>query len=151
MHPSLLRGRTPWLVVFFTGFTGFTGIAGIAVSAVLAAGLGPLLPAPAFAVGVAQETVVPATLRGTYTSATLLSPSTHGGHDGAGARTKLFTAWGGSYDAVVGVGDITGDGKADLVERDSAGNLFRNGGDGKGSFGARVKISGGWSGCKGVF
>ena len=68
-----------------------------------------------------------------------------------GARTKLFTAWGGSYDAVVGVGDITGDGKADLVERDSAGSLFRNSGDGKGSFGARVKVSGGWSGYKGVF
>ncbi len=67
-----------------------------------------------------------------------------------GARVKLFTAWGGSYNAVVGVGDITGDGKADLVERDSAGNLFRNGGDGKGSFGARVKVSGGWQGYKGL-
>ncbi|WP_416965700.1 hypothetical protein, partial [Streptomyces sp. Agncl-13] len=43
------------------------------------------------------------------------------------------------------------DGKADLVERDSAGDLFRNSGDGKGSFGARVKISGGWSGYTGVF
>ncbi|MET7490557.1 VCBS repeat-containing protein [Streptomyces sp. NPDC005538] len=68
-----------------------------------------------------------------------------------GARVKLFTAWGGSYDTVVGVGDVTGDGKADLVERDSAGNLFRNSGDGKGSFGARVKVSGGWQGYKGVF
>lgn len=68
-----------------------------------------------------------------------------------GARAKLFTAWGGSYNTVVGVGDITGDGKADLVERDSAGVLYRNSGDGKGSFGARAKISGGWSGYKGVF
>ncbi|MGW3102900.1 FG-GAP repeat domain-containing protein [Streptomyces sp. NPDC001100] len=72
------------------------------------------------------------------------------GHGTFGARVKLFTAWGASYDTVVGVGDITGDGKADLVERDSAGNLFRNSGDGKGSFGARTKISGGWSGYKGV-
>ncbi|MBK6017177.1 VCBS repeat-containing protein [Streptomyces sp. MBT53] len=72
------------------------------------------------------------------------------GHGTFGARVKLFGAWGGSYDTVVGVGDITGDGKADLVERDSAGNLFRNSGDGKGSFGARVKVSGGWSGYKGV-
>ncbi|WP_406124732.1 FG-GAP repeat domain-containing protein [Streptomyces sp. NBC_00989] len=73
------------------------------------------------------------------------------GHGTFGARAKLFTAWGGSYNAVVGVGDITGDGKADLVERDSAGVLYRNSGDGKGSFGARVKISGGWSGYKGIF
>ena len=68
-----------------------------------------------------------------------------------GARAKLFSAWGGSYNTVVGVGDITGDGKADLVERDSAGVLYRNSGDGKGSFGARVKIATGWQGYKGVF
>ncbi|WP_328933188.1 MULTISPECIES: VCBS repeat-containing protein [unclassified Streptomyces] len=68
-----------------------------------------------------------------------------------GARAKLFTAWGGSYDTVVGVGDITGDGKADLVERDSAGVLYRNSGDGKGSFGARVKIATGWQGYRGIF
>ncbi|MBK3576700.1 VCBS repeat-containing protein [Streptomyces sp. MBT65] len=68
-----------------------------------------------------------------------------------GARVKLFTAWGGSYDTVVGVGDITGDGKADLVERDSAGVLYRNSGDGRGSFGARTKISTGWQSYKGIF
>ena len=48
-------------------------------------------------------------------------------YDGKGngtftARVKLFTDWGGSYNAIVGVGDITGDGKADLVSRDSGGN-----------------------------
>ncbi|MFJ6663131.1 FG-GAP repeat domain-containing protein [Streptomyces sp. NPDC091383] len=64
---------------------------------------------------------------------------------------KVFSAWGASYNAVVGVGDITGDGRSDLVERDTAGNLYRNAGDGKGSFGARVKISGGWQGYKGLF
>ncbi|MFJ8138890.1 FG-GAP repeat domain-containing protein [Streptomyces sp. NPDC096013] len=68
-----------------------------------------------------------------------------------GARAKLFTAWGGSYNTVVGVGDITGDGKADLVERDSAGVLYRNSGDGRGSFGARVKIATGWQGYRGIF
>jgi hypothetical protein len=68
-----------------------------------------------------------------------------------GPRVKLFGAWGGSYNTVVGVGDITGDGKADLVERDSAGVLYRNAGDGKGSFGARVKIASGWQGYKGIF
>ncbi|MFK4105040.1 FG-GAP repeat domain-containing protein [Streptomyces sp. NPDC019531] len=67
------------------------------------------------------------------------------------ARVKLFTNWGGSYNAVVGVGDITGDGRADLVSRDSGGNVWRNSGDGKGSFGARVKIATGWQGYKGIF
>jgi len=63
-------------------------------------------------------------------------------------RVKLFTNWGGSYNAVVGVGDITGDGKADLVSRDTGGTLWRNNGNGKGSFGARAKIATGWSGYK---
>ncbi|MFJ3668121.1 FG-GAP repeat domain-containing protein [Streptomyces sp. NPDC090106] len=77
-------------------------------------------------------------------------------YDGTGAgqvkeRVKLFTAWGGSYNAVVGVGDITGDGKADLVSRDSGGTLWRNTGNGKGSFAGRVKIATGWQGYKGVF
>ncbi|MET7737108.1 FG-GAP-like repeat-containing protein [Streptomyces sp. NPDC005402] len=67
------------------------------------------------------------------------------------ARTKLFTAWGGSYNVIVGVGDITGDGRADLVSRDSAGNVWRNNGTGKGSFGARTKIASGWQGYKGLF
>ncbi|MFL5998428.1 MAG: FG-GAP-like repeat-containing protein [Streptomyces sp.] len=67
------------------------------------------------------------------------------------ARVKLFTNWGGSYNVVVGVGDITGDGKADLVSRDSGGNVWRNNGDGKGSFGARTKIASGWQGYKGLF
>ncbi|MDH6608920.1 hypothetical protein M2164_004555 [Streptomyces sp. SAI-208] len=68
-----------------------------------------------------------------------------------GARTKVFADWGGSYNVIVGVGDITGDGKADLVSRDSAGNVWRNNGDGKGSFGARTRIATGWQGYKGLF
>lgn len=68
-----------------------------------------------------------------------------------GARAKVFSNWGGSYNAIVGVGDITGDGKSDLVVRDSAGNVYRNPGNGKGSFGARVKIASGWQGYKGLF
>lgn len=63
-------------------------------------------------------------------------------------RVKLFDDWGGSYNAVVGVGDITDDGKADLVSRDTGGNLWRNSGDGKGSFGGRVKIATGWNGYR---
>jgi hypothetical protein len=68
-----------------------------------------------------------------------------------GARAKVFSNWGGSYNVIVGVGDITGDGRSDLVVRDSAGNVYRNAGNGKGSFGARVKIASGWQGYKGLF
>ncbi|MFF4014836.1 FG-GAP-like repeat-containing protein [Streptomyces sp. NPDC001843] len=67
------------------------------------------------------------------------------------SRVKVFDDWGSSYDVVVGVGDITGDAKADLVSRDTAGTLWRNAGDGKGSFGGRTKVATGWGGYKGVF
>jgi hypothetical protein len=66
-------------------------------------------------------------------------------------RVKVFSGWGASYNAVVGVGDITADGNADLVARDTSGNLWRQSGDGKGSFGARTKIATGWQGYKGLF
>ncbi|GAA1042211.1 hypothetical protein GCM10009566_42800 [Streptomyces murinus] len=52
--------------------------------------------------------------------------------------SPVFSTWGTSYNAVVGVGDNTGDGRSDLVERDTAGNLYRNAGDGKGPFGASM-------------
>ncbi|WP_327235428.1 VCBS repeat-containing protein [Streptomyces sp. NBC_01317] len=64
------------------------------------------------------------------------------------ARVKVFTNWGGSYNVIVGTGDLNRDGKADLVSRDTSGVLWRNYGDGKGSFGARTKIATGWSGYK---
>jgi hypothetical protein len=67
------------------------------------------------------------------------------------SRVKVFAGWGASYNAVVGVGDITADGKADLVARDTSGNLWRQNGDGRGSFGARTRIATGWSGYKGLF
>lgn len=66
-------------------------------------------------------------------------------------RVLVFKDWGASYNTVVGVGDITGDGKADIVERDSAGKLFRNNGDGNGSFSSRTEIATGWQGYKGIF
>ncbi|MFC3573562.1 VCBS repeat-containing protein [Streptomyces yaanensis] len=62
------------------------------------------------------------------------------------ARAQVFTNWGGSYNAIVGVGDITDDGKPDIVSRDTSGNLYRNNGDGKGSFGGRTQIGTGWGG-----
>ncbi len=66
-------------------------------------------------------------------------------------RVLVFKDWGASYNTVVGVGDITGDGRTDIVERDSAGKLFRNNGDGKGSFSSRTEIATGWQGYKGIF
>ncbi|MFF0166448.1 FG-GAP-like repeat-containing protein [Streptomyces prasinus] len=64
------------------------------------------------------------------------------------ARGKIATGWGSSYDAVVGVGDISGDGKADLVARDTSGNRYRQKGTGEGTFGGRTKIATGWKGYK---
>ncbi|MFD3572303.1 FG-GAP repeat domain-containing protein [Streptomyces sp. NPDC058644] len=66
-------------------------------------------------------------------------------------RATVFTEWGASYNAVVGAGDITGDGEADLVVRDTSGNLYRNDGKGNGSFTARTKVATGWSGYKGLY
>jgi hypothetical protein len=76
-------------------------------------------------------------------------------YDGTGrgtfmARVKVFSNWGASYNAVIAVGDITGDGRTDLVSRDTDGNLYRNSGDGKGSFSGRTKIATGWQGYKAV-
>ncbi|MFF9274538.1 FG-GAP-like repeat-containing protein [Streptomyces griseosporeus] len=66
------------------------------------------------------------------------------GTGGFRPRVKVFDDWGAAYNAVVGVGDFTGDGRADLVSRDTSGNLWRNNGDGKGSFGGRTRIATGW-------
>ncbi|WP_406452699.1 VCBS repeat-containing protein [Streptomyces sp. NBC_00876] len=66
-------------------------------------------------------------------------------------RVKVFTDWGRSYNSMVGVGDLSGDGRNDIVVRDSAGKLFRNNGDGKGSFGARTQIATGWQTYKGIY
>ncbi|GKQ35770.1 FG-GAP-like repeat-containing protein [Streptomyces sp. A012304] len=60
------------------------------------------------------------------------------------ARVRLFTDWGGTYNTVIGAGDINRDGRADLVARDSGGYLYRQYGTGTGTFGARALISKGW-------
>lgn len=66
-------------------------------------------------------------------------------------RVKVFSDWGSSYNALIGVGDLNGDGRNDFVVRDSAGKLFRNNGNGKGSFGARTQIATGWQTYKAIF
>ena len=76
-------------------------------------------------------------------------------YDGTGTgllkeRVTVFTNWGASYNTVVGVGDITGDGKADIVVRDKNNVLYRNDGKGNGTFTSRTQIATGWS-YKGIF
>ncbi|GLF95894.1 FG-GAP-like repeat-containing protein [Streptomyces yaizuensis] len=66
-------------------------------------------------------------------------------------RVKVFDNWGASYNVTVGTGDITGDGRADLVSRDTSGTLWRHNGNGKGSFGGATKVATGWQGYKGLF
>ncbi|MEU8526490.1 FG-GAP-like repeat-containing protein [Streptomyces sp. NPDC048629] len=76
-------------------------------------------------------------------------------YDGAGAGrlkagVKIKSGWGASYTTLVGVGDLDGDGKPDLVARDRAGLLFRMSGDGRGSFGTAVQIGTGWGSFAGL-
>ncbi|MFI6640227.1 FG-GAP-like repeat-containing protein [Streptomyces sp. NPDC050504] len=52
--------------------------------------------------------------------------------------------WGVNRAEFVGVGDVTGDGRADLISRRPTGELLRNAGDGKGSFGGTVQVGAGW-------
>ncbi|MEV0090000.1 FG-GAP-like repeat-containing protein [Streptomyces sp. NPDC050738] len=73
------------------------------------------------------------------------------GTGGFKPRVQLASAWGASYNAIIGTGDITGDGKADFVTRDTSGVLWRSTGNGKGSFAGRVKISTGWQSFKGLY
>ncbi|WP_254047519.1 FG-GAP-like repeat-containing protein [Streptomyces aureus] len=60
-------------------------------------------------------------------------------------RTLVGSGWG-VYDQLVGLGDGTGDGKADLYARDSAGTLwfYAGTGDKTKPFGTRASIGGGW-------
>ncbi|MEU1466925.1 VCBS repeat-containing protein [Streptomyces sp. NPDC005761] len=62
-----------------------------------------------------------------------------------GEAPRISTGWD-SYDVTVGPGDLTGDGKADLLTRDTSGYLYIHPGTGTGrGFGARVKVGGGWN------
>ncbi|TXS39333.1 VCBS repeat-containing protein [Streptomyces sp. or43] len=57
----------------------------------------------------------------------------------------VSSGWGG-YDLTIGPGDLTGDGRADLLTRDTKGYLYLHPGNGTGSaLGARVKVGGGWN------
>ncbi|MFF3121710.1 FG-GAP-like repeat-containing protein [Streptomyces sp. NPDC057908] len=77
-------------------------------------------------------------------------------YDGTGsgtfkARVKLADDWGSSYNVLVGTGDLNSDGKADLIARDTAGNLYRYYGTGKGTFSAGKKVNTGFNSYKALF
>ncbi|MCX4632339.1 VCBS repeat-containing protein [Streptomyces sp. NBC_01443] len=58
---------------------------------------------------------------------------------------KVSTTW--NYTLMVGPGDLTGDGKGDLLSRDSAGVLWLHPGDGAvdTKLGTRIKVGTGWN------
>ncbi|URM91053.1 VCBS repeat-containing protein [Streptomyces sp. MRC013] len=64
---------------------------------------------------------------------------------GFAGRTGVGSGWG-VYNALVGAGDITGDGRADLLARTPGGTLYLYAGTGDASapFKARVKVGTGW-------
>ncbi|MEV7613323.1 FG-GAP-like repeat-containing protein [Streptomyces sp. NPDC089799] len=76
--------------------------------------------------------------------------------DGAGngtfkARVQVNgVGWASGRVQFIGIGDISGDGRADVVSRNAAGELLRNNGDGKGGLLATVKIATGFGGYRSV-
>ncbi|MFE9561049.1 FG-GAP repeat domain-containing protein [Streptomyces sp. NPDC006487] len=62
-------------------------------------------------------------------------------------RIRLGAGWG-IYNKLLGAGDVTGDGRADLLARGTDGTLWAYPGTGTKSFGDRVKIGTGWNGLK---
>ncbi|WP_127572187.1 FG-GAP-like repeat-containing protein [Georgenia faecalis] len=66
------------------------------------------------------------------------------GTGGIGARTQVGRGWG-VMDAVVGPGDVTGDGRVDLLAREAAtGRLWLYPGDGAGGWRPRQQVGPGW-------
>ncbi|WP_374322747.1 FG-GAP repeat domain-containing protein [Streptomyces sp. AP-93] len=62
------------------------------------------------------------------------------------ARVRLGAGWG-QYSQIAGQGDLTGDGKADIVARDTSGVLWLYVGTGNHSvpFAPRTKVGAGWN------
>ncbi len=66
-------------------------------------------------------------------------------------RVRLFTNWGSSYNVVVGAGDITGDGKADIVARTPRATCSGRPVTATGPSRPRVKIGTGWQKYKALY
>ncbi|MGC0331341.1 hypothetical protein RKD23_004331 [Streptomyces sp. SAI-170] len=68
------------------------------------------------------------------------------------ARAQVATGWQ-SYNALVAGGDFTGDGRPDLLARDTTGTLWRLTGTGSASapFATRVNLGTGWQQYKNLF
>ncbi|MFD3946235.1 FG-GAP repeat domain-containing protein [Streptomyces sp. NPDC058579] len=66
--------------------------------------------------------------------------------DHLATRIKIGAGWG-AFNQIVGAGDYSGDGRADIVTRDGAGGLFlyRGTGSATAPFMAKVKIGSGWN------
>ncbi|MFF9146853.1 FG-GAP repeat domain-containing protein [Streptomyces sp. NPDC014861] len=69
----------------------------------------------------------------------------NGAGTGFASRVRVGTGWN-AYDQIVGAGDHTGDGRADIVARDRSGNLYlyRGTGSATAPFAGRVRVGGGW-------
>ncbi|MCE3292399.1 MAG: hypothetical protein K0Q84_1336, partial [Arthrobacter sp.] len=52
--------------------------------------------------------------------------------------------------AIAAPGDLTGDGRADLVARDSSGVLWTYPGAGNALFGTRIRLGSGWNAMTGI-
>ena len=65
------------------------------------------------------------------------------GRGGFNGTVRLGQGWN-AMTTLIGVGDASGDGHADLIARDRDGFLWRYPGAGQGSFGARTQIGNGW-------
>ncbi|MFI1091863.1 FG-GAP-like repeat-containing protein [Streptomyces sp. NPDC020917] len=67
-------------------------------------------------------------------------------------RVEIGSGGWNSMNALVGSGDLTGDGRSDLVARDTSGRLWLYPGNSKGRLGARTKIgSGGWNAMQEIY
>jgi hypothetical protein len=78
-------------------------------------------------------------------------------YEGTGAAAAPFKAkrligsgWG-AYTKLAAPGDMTGDGRADIVARTSGGTLYRYDSDGKGNFKPKASIGTGWNTYSGLY
>ncbi|MFJ5777675.1 FG-GAP repeat domain-containing protein [Streptomyces sp. NPDC093094] len=86
------------------------------------------------------------------TSGTVYLNAGNGSGTSVAARVQVATGWQ-AYDALVSGGDFTGDGRPDVLARDTSGTLWRLTGTGSASapFSARVRIGTGWQQYRRLF